>query len=135
MKALGFSLDKAINPDDRLPDGSYAPLPEHKRLILYEIARRWHYVWSRDAKVPKISYLVVIDIPTGDAPPQAQAPYPIPAKLRKPAMDEIQKLLEAGLIEPSISDWAAPTLVRVKKDSTSVDIKVKLAIDFRRCTL
>ena len=47
-------------------------------------------------------------------------------------MKEIEKLLEAGLIEPSMSDWASPALVRVKKDSTDDEIKIKFAIDYRR---
>ena len=98
----------------------------------HEIAHRWWYVWSKDAKVPQLSYLVLLDIPTGDAEPVQQQPYPIPVKLRKAAMDEVNKLLKAGLMAPSMSNWAAPTLVRMKKDSTPEDIKVKLACDFRR---
>ena len=132
LKALGFNLDHAIDPDQRREDGSYEPLSEAKKMILYGIAHRYHYVWARDAKVPRTSYLVVIDIPTGDAAPIAQQPYGIPAKLRTPVMDEINKLLKAGLIEPSMSDWASPTLVTVKKDSTPEDPKIKLAIDYRR---
>jgi site-specific DNA-cytosine methylase len=132
LRALGFSLDNSIDPDERRADGTYAPLSDRKKRILYEIALRWHQAWSRDAKVPKVSYLVIIDIPTGDAPPQSQSPYPIPTKLRDSAMAEIDKLLQAGLIEPSMSDWASPALVRVKKDSTADDIKIKFAIDYRR---
>ena len=132
LAKLGFTLDKAIDPDDRRADGSYAPLPAEKRRQLYEIARRWYLVWSTDAKAPRISYLVVLDIPVGDNKPIQQRPYPIPAKLRAAAMDEVNKLLKSGLIEPSMSDWASPTLVRVKKDSTAENPKVKLAIDYRR---
>ena len=132
LAALGFSLDGAINPTKRRKDGSYEELEEELKMKLYEIAHRWWYVWSTDAKVPRISYLVVIDIPADDSNPVKQAPYPIPVKLRKPAMDEVNKLLKAGLIEPSMSNWASPTLVRVKKDSTPEDPKVKLACDFRR---
>ena len=108
---------RIIDPTKRRPDGTYEPLSEEKKDFLYEIAHRWWYVWSTDAKVPRISYLVVIDIPADDANPVKQAPYPIPVKLRSAAMAEVNKLLEAGLIEPSMSDWASPTLVRVKKDS------------------
>ena len=130
---LGFNLDKAIDPDlPRLPDGSYQPLSDAKKRELYTVALRYHYVWARDAKVPQVSYLVVIDIPTGTALPQAQTAYPIPAKLRDAAMAEIDKLLKAGLIEPSMSDWASPALIRVKKDSTPEDVKVKFAVDYRR---
>jgi hypothetical protein len=44
----------------------------------------------------------------------------------------IDKLLMAVLIEPSMSDWASPALIRVKKDSTPEDVKIKFAIDYRR---
>jgi hypothetical protein len=133
LKKLGFNLDRAIDPDlPRLPDGSYQPLSDAKKRELYAVALRYHSVWARDAKVPQASYLVVIDIPTGAALPQSQAAYPIPAKLRDAAMKEIDKLLKAGLIEPSMSDWASPALIRVKKDSTLEDVKIKFAIDYRR---
>ena len=133
LKKLGFDLDRAIDPDlPRLPDGSYQPLSDIKKRELYVVALRYHSVWARDAKVPQVSYLVVIDIPTGTALPQSQAAYPIPAKLRDAAMKEIDKLLKAGLIEPSMSDWASPALIRVKKDSTLEDVKIKFAIDYRR---
>ena len=75
---------------------------------------------------------MVIDIPTGNAPPVAQRPYPIPAKLRDAATKEVNGLLQAGLIEPSISDWASPALITIKKDSTAEDIRIKFAIDYRR---
>ena len=133
LRKLGFSLDEAIDPDlPRLPDGKYQPLHEDKKREIYMVALRYHYVWARDAKVPRISYLVVIDIPTGTSLPQSQSAYQIPAKLRDSAMTEIDKLLKAGLIEPSMSDWASPALIRVKKDSTPEDVKIKFAIDYRR---
>jgi hypothetical protein len=31
-----------------------------------------------------------------------------------------------------MSDWASPALIRVKKDSTPEDVKIKFAIDYRR---
>ena len=133
LRKLGFNLDNAIDPDlPRLPDGKYQPLHEDKKREIYIVALRYHYVWARDAKVPRISYLVVIDIPTGTSLPQSQSAYQIPAKLRDSAMAEIDKLLKAGLIEPSMSDWASPALIRVKKDSTPEDVKIKFAIDYRR---
>ena len=136
LRSRGFSLDKAIDPDLRGEDGQYAPLSDEKKRRLYEVALRWHYVWSVNPKAPKISLLVVLDIPTGDASPVAQAPYSIPAKLRDAAMKEINGLLEAGLIEPSMSDWCSPALVRVKKDSELDEYgnptKIKFAIDYRR---
>jgi hypothetical protein len=51
LKNLGFNLDGAIDLRGR--------------------TRRYHYVWARDAKVPRVSYLVVIDVPTGTSLPQS----------------------------------------------------------------
>lgn len=132
LQELGFDLSDSVDPDQPLADGSYAPLPAERQDALYRIALRWWWVWSRDARVPETSRLVVIDIPTGDAAPVAQKPYPIPYKFREAVVDELRKLLDGGLIEPAISAWASPILVRLKKDSTTEKIKLKIIVDYRR---
>ena len=130
---LGFSLETAIDPCGiKDSDGNYPPLPEIHKQRLYDIALKWYCVWSRDAKTPELSRLVVIDVPTGDAQPIAQRPYPIPFKYLEAVRKEIQKLLDGGLIEPTVSSWASPILVRLKKDSTPNDIRLKIIVDYRR---
>ncbi|MDC0525346.1 hypothetical protein OAO87_00010 [bacterium] len=133
LHALGFTLEKAIDPDS-IPDkyGNYAPLSEAKKKLLYDVALRWSHVWSRDARTPELSRLVVLEIPTGDAAAIAQRPYPLPYQYLDAVRKEVQKLLDGGLIEPCISNWASPVLVRLKKDSKPDDIRLKLIIDFRR---
>ena len=138
MLQLGLDLSKSIDPNRQRSDGSYEPLSSEQKETLYGIARRRWWVWSRDARAPELSRLIVLDIPTGDAQPIAQRLYPIPYKYRDAVIDELQKLLESGLIEPSISPWASPILVRLKKDSTPDKIHLKIVVDFRRlnqCTL
>lgn len=132
LHALGFTLENSIDPALRRDDGSYEPLSEAKKMRLYSIAHRWWYVWAKDAKVPNLSYMVVLDIPTGDSPPITIPPYGIPQRFKQAAMLEVNKLLKAGLIEPSMSNWASPVLVRLKKDSTAEEIRLKLIIDYRR---
>ena len=129
---LGLDLSKCIHPGRRRPDGSYEPLPEEYKERIRKIASRWWLAWCRDARAPQISHLVVIDIPTGDAQPITQKPYPIAERYKKAMREEIQKLLDAGLIEPGISDWASPTLLTVKKDSTTDKLKVKVVVDYRK---
>ena len=132
LKALGFDLDLCVNPGKPLEGGGYAPLEDKYKEKLYEIALRWHRAWSRDARVPRLSRLVVIDIPTGEAAPIQQKPYGIPRKYLDAVREEMNKLLKAGLIEPSISNWASPTLLTVKKDSTTDKLKIKIVVDYRR---
>jgi hypothetical protein len=133
LHEIGFSLEKAIDPSQpRQKDGNYPPLSADRKAELYQVALEYWYVWSRDARAPEISRLVVIDVPTGDAAPIAQKPYPIPYAYLEAARDELQKLLDAGLIEPCISNWASPVLIRLKKDSTPDKVRLKLICDFRR---
>ena len=133
LHEIGFSLQKAIDPSQpKRPDGTYPPLSDEMKAELYGVALEFWYVWSRDARAPELSRLVVIEIPTGQAQPIAQKPYPIPYAYLDAARDELQKLVDAGLIEPCISNWASPVLVRLKKDSTPDKIRLKLICDFRR---
>ena len=132
LHKLGFTLEKAIDPSKPLGGGKYAPLADFIKERIYQVALRWHHVWARDARTPRISRLVIIDIPTGDATPIQQKPYGIPRRYLEAVREEIDKLLKAGLIEPSFSNWASPTLLTVKKDSTADKLKVKVVCDYRR---
>ena len=133
LHEIGFSLDKAIDPSKpRREDGTYPPLAEALKAQLYEVALEYWYIWARDARAPDISRLVVIEIPTGGAAPIAQKPYPLPYSYLDAVREELQTLIDAGLVEPCISNWASPVLVRLKKDSTPDKVRLKLICDFRR---
>ena len=132
LKLVGLDFSQCIDAGQPLPGGGYAPLARRWVDKLVEVSCRWHEVWARDAKAPRISRLVVIDIPTGDHAPISQKPYGIPYKYMDAVRKEIQKLLDAGLIEPGISNWASPMLITVKKDSKPGDLRIKIICDFRR---
>ena len=54
---------------------------------------------------------------TGDALPIKKAPYRLPVFQREPLDTEIQRMLQAGLIEPgNQSAWASPVLLVKKKE-------------------
>ena len=66
-------------------------------------------------------------INTKDAGPIQQKMRRTPLKFAKEEENEIDKMLEAGVIQPSISDWAsAPVLIR-KRDGS-----VRYCIDYRQ---
>jgi hypothetical protein len=129
---LGLDLTQCVDAGRKRSDGTYEPLGEAHLERLRAISARWWLAWSRDSRAPRISHLIVVDIPTGSAPPVAQKPYPIAHRYIEAVRAEINKLLAAGLIEPGISNWASPTLLTVKKDSTLDAIKIKIVCDYRK---
>ncbi|GBO04024.1 Retrovirus-related Pol polyprotein from transposon 17.6 [Araneus ventricosus] len=57
-------------------------------------------------------------------------PYPIPKIAHDFAKQEIQKLLEAGIIEPSTSKYSFP-IIFVKRKSDSKKLKFRMVVDYR----
>ena len=60
--------------------------------------------------------LTQMSIDTGDSDPVSQKPYPIAMKHYNWMKEEIDKLLEAGVIRNSHSSWSVPIIVVLKGD-------------------
>jgi hypothetical protein len=90
---LGLDLSDSIDAGRRRDDGTYEPLGDDIKDRIRAIASRWWLAWSRDDRAPRISRLVVIEIPTGDAKPIAQKPYPIPEKYKKAVIEGDAKVV------------------------------------------
>ena len=71
--------------------------------------------------------LVKHDIVTDGSQPIKQHMRRIPFHLRPEADKEVSKMLNAGVIEPSSSPWAAPVVLVRKKDGT-----IRYCIDYRK---
>ena len=67
-----------------------------------------------------------MSIDTGDSDPVSQKPYPVAMKHYQWVKEEIDKLLEAGVIRNSHSSWSAPIIVVPKGDGGK-----RLVIDYR----
>ena len=66
-------------------------------------------------------------IVTGGVHPVRLPPYRIPHALRENVRQELEEMLEHGIIEHSSSDWASPLVIVRKKDSS-----LRLCVDYRR---
>ncbi|VDI14168.1 Hypothetical predicted protein [Mytilus galloprovincialis] len=66
-------------------------------------------------------------IDTGDAKPIKLRPYRIPLSKKLDAEEEIRKMAEIGIIEPSSSAWCAPIVMVTKKDGS-----IRFCCDFRK---
>jgi hypothetical protein len=62
-----------------------------------------------------------------EGPPVFQRPYRAPLTKRKVIEDQIDTMMEQGIISPSSSPWASPVILVGKKDGTS-----RFCVDYRR---
>ena len=72
--------------------------------------------FAKDETTIGTTPLTQLSIDTGDLDPVSQKPYPIAMKHYQWVKEEIDKLLEAGVIRNSHSSWSAPIIVVLKGD-------------------
>ena len=82
--------------------------------------------FAKDEMTIGTTPLTQMSIDTGDSDPVSQKPYPIAMKHYQWVKEEIDKLLEAGVIRNSHSSWSAPIIVVPKGDGGK-----RLVIDYR----
>ena len=82
--------------------------------------------FAKDKTTIGTTPLTQMSIDTGDSDPVSQKPYPVAMKHYHWVKEEIDKLLEAGVIRNSHSSWLAPIIVVPKGDGGK-----HLVIDYR----
>ena len=73
-----------------------------------------------------------MDIDTGDSPPIASKPYTLSLKHYDWVQKEITTLERAGIITKSISPWASPVVIVLKKSAPGEPPQRRMCVDFRR---
>ena len=76
---------------------------------------------------PGHSKLEKFPLDTQDSPAISQYPYRMPLKWKAKVEEEIEMLLKAGIIRPSVSPWSSPVVPVMKTDKS-----VRMCIDFRQ---
>ena len=100
-----------------------ADLPGPKRAELLALMKESEEIFR---KTPGRTTLAQHMINTGSAPIR-QKPYRLPYSQREVLKKELDEMLEAGVIRPSVSPWAAPIVLVPKKDGGQ-----RLCIDYRK---
>ena len=73
-----------------------------------------------------------MEIDTGDSLLVAQSPYTLPLKHYEWVRKEIEMLEKAGVIVKSLSPWASPVIVVLKKYTPDEPPRRRLVIDYRK---
>jgi len=81
----------------------------------------------RPSENPGVTGLTEHQIDVGQNTPVKQRCYLVSPKVQEAIRDEVDKMLEAGIIEPSYSEWSNP-IVLVKKPNG----KYRFCLDFRK---
>ena len=76
--------------------------------------------------------LITMDINTGDHPPICQKPYTLALKHYEWVQKEVEQLERTGIITRSVSPWASPIVIVLKKSAPDEPPRRCMCIDFQR---
>ena len=117
-------LPKTIKPDSFMPP-KYQLEPTIQQQLDF-LLRTFKDQFTKDETTIGTMPLTQMSIDMGDSDPVSQKPYPVAMKHYQWVKEEINKLLEAGVIRNSHSSWSALIIVVPKGDGGK-----HLIIDYR----
>ena len=119
-----WMLPETIKPDSCTPPKYQLDATTQQQLDF--LLRTFRDQFTKDETTIGTTPLTHMSIDTGDSDPISQKPYPVAMKHYQWVKEEIDKLLEAGVIRNSHSSWSAPIIVVPKGDGGK-----HLVIDYR----
>ena len=121
--------DKVIN-ELRLHENN--ELTDKQRSQLDTLIRKYAHVFMLPGAPFKGVDHVRHEIDTGESQPQYTPPYPKSPTQLKIIKEEIQKIIEQDILEPSNSPWGAPCLLVKNKSEHGMKITPRLVADYRK---
>ncbi|GFR78367.1 reverse transcriptase [Elysia marginata] len=101
----------------------FSGLALQQRKELEQVLKEFSDVFT---DVPGQTHLMEHDIPLTSTDPIRRKPYPVPQSMRQSMREEVDNMIQAGIIEPSSSPYCSPSVIVSKKDGTN-----RYCIDFR----
>ena len=97
-----------------------------------ELCEEYGEAFSKNNEDISRTKLVKMDIDTGDSSPVSSRPYTLPLKHYEWVQREIESLEHAGVITKSVSKWASPIVIVLKRSAPGEPSKRRLCVDFRK---
>jgi hypothetical protein len=112
-----------------IEEGRYhtGTLDEGQQKKFQDFMKRYKNLFAWDSNDFRRTSVITHSIDTGNATPIKQRFYRTSYQNQQFIKEEIQRLLETGLIVPSNSQWASPVVVVEKKNG-----KKRLCVDYRK---
>ena len=117
--ALGEHLQKLLEASAEL-------LSEEERFHFADLLKKYQDIFAVSKKDLGRTNLVKHRINTGTALPVRKPPRRLPLGKRQTEKEEINNMLERGVIQASTSPWASPVVLVTKKDGST-----RFCIDYR----
>lgn len=102
-------------------------LSEVEHLTVKTFLRRYQSVFAKSKNDLGVTNIIQHQIDTGNARPIKQPPRRLPLAKQKEAENEIHRMLDNNIIEPSNSPWSSPVVLVTKRDGS-----LRFCIDYRR---
>ena len=99
-------------------------LPEDQRSVLKDLVRRYPDVFT---DMPGETDVIQHQIRLTDDTPIRCKPYPLPYAMREELRNEVDTMLEMGVVRPSTSPYASPIVMVKKKDGSN-----RVCVDFQK---
>ena len=99
-------------------------LPEDQRRVLKDLVRRYPDVFT---DMPGETDVIQHQIRLTDDTPIRCKPYPLPYAMREELRNEVDTMLEMGVVRQSTSPYASPIVMVKKKDGSN-----RVCVDFRK---
>ena len=108
-------------------DRSSKNLTSSERATLVQLLNKYQNSFSKSSDDIGHTDLVQHSINTRDAAPIRLPPRRLPLGKRQIEKEEIKKMLDRGIIEPSTSAWSSPVVLITKKDGSP-----RFCLDYRK---
>ena len=109
-----------------------AVISEETKECFAQLCNEYDDIFSKNNQDIGKTTLIEMEIDTGDSLPVAQSPYTLPLKHYEWVWKEIEMLDKAGVIVKSLSPWASPVIVVLKKSALDEPPRRRLVIDYRK---